>query len=324
LNASTYTGRLGLNSHDRLTTTSHIAQNPTIGTGDVRISVDPRLNAIIVRDSAERMSHYQTLIDALDVEPQMVEIEASIIDISTDKLKEMGVDWRGIKGNEEFLVGSADGLSPAGVVTGGGEGGILSFVTGNSYQFIGKIEALEKDGAAQIVSQPQVVTLSNVEAAFDNSSTFFVRVQCDEEVDLYDVSVGTSLRVTPHVFKDNGEVKIKLLVRINDGSQQAQQVDNIPVVSHSTINTQAIIQANESVLVGGLVREVSSESENRVPILGSIPLLGRLFRSEREHKERVERMFLITPRLINSSRLSSASSDKFEGVRLVQPQESAE
>ncbi len=270
----------------------------------IRIGVDPRLNAIIVRDSPDRMSRYKALIDALDIEPQMLEIEATIIDVNTDRLRELGINWRGIRGDDQLLFGDGStsdlNLNVDRTITPLGRGGFASFVTGNTFKFIGRINALEAKGAARIASSPHVLTLSNVEAIFDTSSTFYVRLEGEDEVDLFNVSVGTSLRVTPHVFKDNGEAKIKLLITIEDGQQENQSVDNIPVVRRSTINTQALINANESVLIGGLVRETTEESVDKVPLLGDVPVFGNLFKSKTKKAERIERMFLISPRLASS------------------------
>jgi type III secretion protein C len=265
------------------------------------------------------MSRYQSLIDSLDVEPQMLEIEATIIDINTGKLKELGINWRWQNNDDEVLFGSGREDSDIRLNTGGnitpfGKGGFISFVLGDNAKFIGRINALESKGAAHIVSRPHVITLSNVEAILDTSETFYVRVAGREEVDLYNVSIGTSLRVTPHVFKDNGEAKIKLLVTIEDGQQTDQEVDNIPVVSRSAINTQALINAGESVLIGGLVREVKQDLEDKIPLLGDIPIMGNLFKTNSKQTKRLERLFLISPKLAvqklkNNDKLSKLISE---------------
>jgi type III secretion protein C len=267
----------------------------------VRIQADPRLNAIIIRDTPERMSRYKYLIDALDVEPQMLEIEATIIDINTDKMRKLGINWRWQNDEDEVLFGNGTEsdlrLMPNTQITPSGKGGFVSFVLGDNAKFIARINALEEKGAAHVVSRPNVLTLSNVEAVFDTSSTFFVRVAGREEVDLYNVSVGTSLRVTPHVFKDDGVARIKLLVTIEDGQRRNESIEGIPIIEQSSINTQALINAGESVLIGGLVRESSSDSENKVPLLGDLPVMGNLFKSTKKNTMRIERLFLISPTL---------------------------
>jgi type III secretion protein C len=255
----------------------------------VTIEVEPRLNAVIVRDAPERLPRYKQLIDALDVEPQSLEIEATIIDVNTDRARELGINWRWSNAGKE--------VSYSGNVPTVGPGGIASVVLGSLGQFFARIRALEAEGAARVVSSPQVVTLSNVEALFDNTQTFFVRVAGREEVDLFNVSAGTSLRVTPHVFKDHNDTRIKLLVNVEDGSLTGQSVDNIPIVEKSSINTQALINEGESLLIGGMVRESKSSNIDKVPGLGDVPVVGNLFKNRTSSHSRVERMFLITPRL---------------------------
>ncbi|WP_029000630.1 type III secretion system outer membrane ring subunit SctC [Azohydromonas australica] len=259
----------------------------------VTIEAEPRLNAIIVRDVAERLVRYEQLIAALDVEPQSLEIEATIIDVNTDRLRELGVNWRWNNAGNSASFGNL----AAGTL---GRGGVATTVLGSLGQFIARINALQAEGAARVVSSPQVVTLSNVEAVFDNTSTFFVRVAGREEVDLFNVSAGTSLRVTPHVFRDQDATRIKLLVNVEDGSLTGRQVDQIPIVERSSINTQALIAEGESLLIGGMTREVSSANVDKVPGLGDVPVVGNLFKNKTSSSARIERMFLITPRLASS------------------------
>ncbi|WP_280156093.1 type III secretion system outer membrane ring subunit SctC [Piscinibacter sp. XHJ-5] len=258
-----------------------------------RIESDPRLNAIIVRDVSERLPRYEQLIAALDVEPQSLEIEATIIDVNTDRLRELGINWRWNNDGRSASFGNVD--APLNL-----RGGIASAVLGSVGQFIARINALQAEGAARVVSSPQVVTLSNVEAVFDNSSTFYVRVAGRDEVDLFNVSAGTSLRVMPHVFRDSDRTRIKLLVQVEDGSLTGRQVDQIPVVERSTINTQALIVEGESLLIGGLVRDATSSSVDKVPGLGDVPVVGNLFKNRTNTTSRIERMFLITPRLAST------------------------
>jgi type III secretion protein C len=288
----------------------------TMGDPDqVRVEADPRLNAVIVRDAPERMAQYEQLIASLDIEPQAIEIEATLIDINTDKMAELGVNWRLTQGRGSLLFGSGNdsdklltGATAVDAITPVGEGGYVSAVLGDSRQFIARIKALQQQGAAKVVSSPQVLTLSNVEAVFDNSQSFYVRVAGKEDVDLFNVSAGTVLRVTPHVFKDQGAVRIKMLVALEDGNLTSRTVDTLPVVERSSINTQALIFEGESMLVGGITRESSGDDTTKVPVLGDIPVLGNLFKYSRTSTSRVERMFLITPRLASNKRSAASGS----------------
>ncbi|ASJ70498.1 type III secretion system outer membrane ring subunit SctC [Granulosicoccus antarcticus] len=277
-----------------------VAANDNGSTSSTRIVADALSNSVIIRDRADRMGSYEELIRSLDKEPKMIEIEATIIDLDTDKLRELGINWRSQGSDGEALVSDGTLTDQFLQSDATGAGGFISLVLGSQQQFIARIKALETQGAARIVSKPHVMTLSNVEALLDTTSTFFVRVEGQEEVDLFDVSVGTTLRVTPHVYERDGRSQIKLRVNIQDGSTSDQEVDRIPVVENSTITTQAIVDVGQSLLIGGLVRESKSNGTSRVPVLGSIPILGALFRSQTKSSTRKERMFLITPRVTNS------------------------
>ena len=294
---------------------SQIPQTPT---NFARVEADTRLNAVLVRDLPERLNQYDKLIEALDVEPQAIEIEATIIDLKTDRLRELGINWRLNDDRASLLFGtgtssdlnlSLNGSLPNGNaygvqgITPLGQGGFMSLVLGGRNNFIARINALQNNNVARVVSSPQVMTLSNVEALFDTTRSFYVRVAGRDDVDLFQVTAGTALKVTPHVFTDrNQQVQIKLLVQIEDGSFTDTRVDTLPVVERSSINTQALIMGGESLLIGGLVRESSSEGVSKVPFLGDVPIIGNLFKTTAQAGERVERMFLISPRLVPARR----------------------
>lgn len=272
--------------------------------GGPRIAIDPSLNAIIVRDRPENMPAYEGLVRALDIAPQIVELEATIIDLNVDKLRELGINWRFQSQGFDALFGGnilrpsgnpADDLSRLGAVN---RGLSLGGVIGANREFIGRINALEQKGAAKIVSRPQIVTLSNVEAVFDRTRTFYVRVRGDRQVDLFNVVAGTVLRVNPHVLVDNGVPRIRMVVGVEDGTILDSEVDDIPVVERASVNTQAMINEGEGLLLGGLTVNAALDAESKIPLLGDIPVLGELFKSRSRTRRQTERLFLITPRII--------------------------
>lgn len=257
----------------------------------VRIEADPNLNTVMVRDYADSMRMYEDLIAQLDREPQLIEIQVTIIDVDRNKLKDLGFDYRFTDGRNDISAGGGD--------PGPQNGGLLlNTVLGDSGNFLARIHALSKNGSAQVVSRPQVLTLSNLEAVLATDQSFFVRVAGDREVDLFDVSVGTSLRVVPSVAGEASTPQIRLRVAIEDGSLSDQTVDDIPIVDRATLNTQAVIHDGQSLLLGGLVRDEMIKDTTKVPVLGDVPGIGRLFRRESEVKASQERLFLISPRIV--------------------------
>lgn len=294
--------------------TQELAPAPLSSPDSVRIEANPATNSLIIRDTADRMGSYDRLVRALDVEPQLVEIEATIIDVNTEKLRRLGVNFRigsggfgGLFGN-----GTADDLrllpnggsleSNVQNIAPTGRGGVISTIIGSQREFIARVNALESRGAARIVSRPQVMTLSNIEAVFDRTRTFFVRVAGSLNVDLFNITAGTTLRVNPHVFTDRGQNRIRVLINIEDGNLVPNlSVDSIPVVERSSVSTQALIANGESLLLGGLTVDADADNVDKVPLLGDIPLLGELFKNRSRQKTRSERLFLITPRLVSLS-----------------------
>lgn len=275
----------------------------------VRIEANPAMNAVIVRDAPQRMASYEQLIRAIDVEPQLVEVEATIIDINTQKLRQLGINWRVSSGGFSALFGNGSDsdlrLLPNGQtlqgntlnITPQARGLSLSSIIGSQNELISRISALEAQGAARVVSRPQVMTLSNVEAVFDRTRTFYVRVAGRQNVDLFNVVAGTTLRINPHVFRDQNQTRIRMLVSIEDGQLSNDAVDGIPIVDRSSVNTQAVILEGESLLLGGLTVDSDSDQVDKIPLLGDIPVVGALFRTKTKQRGRFERLFLITPRL---------------------------
>lgn len=276
----------------------------------VRVEANPYTNAVIVRDVPWRMTAYDSLIRALDVEPQMVELEATIIDIDTDKLRSLGINWRLSTGGFGALFGQGDAsdlrLLPTddsrrdnvNKITPSSLGGTISTIIGNHRQFIARLNALEQKGAARVVSRPQVMTLSDIEAVFDRTRTFYVRVAGREEVDLFNVTAGIVLRVNPHVFRDHDQTRIRMLINIEDGQLSPRSVvDNIPIVERASVSTQAMVLDGDSLLLGGMTADQDTDDITKVPLLGDIPLLGNLFKTRSKHRAHTERLFLITPRL---------------------------
>jgi type III secretion protein C len=256
------------------------------------------------------------VIRALDVKPGIVEIEVRIIEVSTDAVESLGVDWRAQSNRADVQIGrgalpsldfdnARNGQSPpgtgnnpsgAGVLPGGG---VLSLRLGDAGRFLlARVTALAEQGKANMLSSPRVITLDNVEAVLENFETFFVKVAGNLDVDLFNISAGTSLRVTPLIVTEGNEKHIKLAIKIEDGSITNKRVETLPVVQRTAIGTQAYIADGDALLIGGYVREIDNNTEVGVPGVSRIPVFGRLFRYDEKKKQRVERMFLLTPRVV--------------------------
>jgi type III secretion protein C len=291
------------------------------------IEADPRSNAIFVRDRAENMPAFQALIESLDQRPGVLEIDATIIEITDNALKELGVDWRLHSGHMDVQTGNGalaqtgnpDSLNPQGFGNPANQtstgpilstpaGGVLTAVIGGAGRYLlGRVSALQQSDQARVTASPKVETLDNVEAIMDNKQTFYVPVSGYQSADLYSVSAGVSLRVLPMIVPTSSTEQIHLNVHIEDGQLSTQQVGTLPIVSNSTIDTQALINNGESLLIAGYSVDQDDHAETAVPGLSKIPLIGGLFRFKHHQGQRFQRLFLLTPRIIAMSGPSAAN-----------------
>lgn len=275
------------------------------------ILADPRLNAVVVRAPTDRMPFYEDVIRQLDVAVDLVQIRATIVDVTTKYLSELGFEWK-VKakvGAGSITTGfqPKKELTPVNTPILGDGFHFASVLRDAGISFLSRINALEERGEAKILSRPSVVTVNNVEALLENSQTFYVKVGGYQQVDLFNVSAGVVLRVTPHVIKESDGTKIELMVNIEDGSMTEQSVDGIPVVQKSSINTHASVEEDQCLLIGGYFVETKITTEKKVPGLNRIPILGRLFTYKKVDMPTMERMFLIAPSLLKRTAFSPAS-----------------
>jgi type III secretion protein C len=280
------------------------------------IQADARTNSVLIRDLPDRVGQYQQLIDRLDVKRRMVEIEAHIIEIDDGALKQLGVDWHAHSSHVDFQTGSGSAnannfngnvsptfssLDTAGnlVATATPTGGSLTAVIGDASRYLlTRIDALEQNNLARIDASPKVATLDNVEAVMNNKTQFFIPVSGFTSSNLFSVQVGNTLRVLPMVVDTNGTQQIKLQVHVEDGQPTGGSVKDIPEIRTSEIDTEAVVGEGQSLLIAGYRIDSDSNLNTGVPVLSKIPVLGALFRSRTHQSSHMERLVLLTPRVI--------------------------
>jgi type III secretion protein C len=302
--------------------TSVPAESAGVSEFDPLITYDVRLNAVVVRDTKARLRSYGDVIAALDKPVRIIQIQASIIDINVDYSLKYGNQFLftgragSFRASASLLEPAADGqqssitdatanlIDSAGDVIQSGGLNFSSIVLSNAVDFINRIQLLEQDGLANILSQPTVVTLNNLEAVIQRQQTFYVKVPGTYTTDLYDISAGTVMKVTPHVIEDGNQFAINMIVNIQDGEiepETGRQIENLPLTTEDSLNTRAVLRENNSLLIGGLVREERTTDESGVPTIRKIPVIGFFFKQRARTLVRMKRLFLITPKLITRS-----------------------
>ena len=274
-----------------------ISSSKGVNNKNIKIQAEPRSNSILVYDLSSKKSMYQKLISLLDKPSAQIEINVSIIDIDTNSFGELGINWS-----------LTDPTSPNQTTAKfepsefNASKTILNLAH-DAFSF--KLKALSTNKKAKILSRPSVITLDNMEAILDNSQTFYVPVVASKTESgssaLYPITTGSVLKVRPRIISERNNIKIQLDVDIQDGSSQNSDLGGVslPIVKNTTINTQAIVSENESLLVGGYYYEKRSNTHNKVPVLSSIPFFGKLlFKDRAKTYTKNVRLFLITPKVI--------------------------
>ena len=304
---------------------------PPAQRGEVSIWADEATNALIITAPPKTMKSMIAVIDKLDIRRAQVMVEAIIVEVSSDKASELGVTWAIGDKNLNNAVGltkfdkTTGIVGIAGPILGGGATGTtaaaasaigngltlgLGRLRDSGLSFAAIIEALESDGTTNIIGTPIIVTLDNEEAeikvgqevpfvtgSFTNTGSTggggstsvnpFQTVQREQ--------VGLSLKLTPQI-NEGDAVRLKIEQEISSLSQSTQAVDLI--TSNRTINTTVIVEDGGTLVLGGLIQEQVDETQQRVPLLGRIPLIGALFRSDSTKKTKTNLMVFIRPTIL--------------------------
>jgi type III secretion protein C len=260
-----------------------------------RFEPDEGSNSIVVHGRADRMDEYEKLIRRLDRKPRLVELEATIIEVNSDSVDALGVNWsvRGTKGSVS--------LTAPGTVTPGAANtfALGTVIADAGRELLARVNALQGEGKARVLSKPSVLGVANRAAVMREKRVATVRVAGNLEANLFQIEAGTLLEMTPQVTDTEGS-DIKLSLYIEDGSFETRVVDQVPIVKKTEIRTEAYVREGESLLIGGITVESEQVQDNNVPGLSRLPLIGGIFRSSERQTQRTERLFLITPRLLGA------------------------
>jgi type III secretion protein C len=273
------------------------------------IVADEATNTVLVRGSAKQMVEVEALIATLDVPRSMIEVEATIIDISSDEMQALGFDWsiRGNGGVRELQISPAIATSTSsGAIPQGGGYNITTLLASGGRELLARVRALEASGNARVVSQPKVLGAANRTAVLSDKRTASVRVAGNQDARLYSVETGTTLRVTPRLIRQGDQTLIDMELLIEDGGFTSQAVDDVPIAQKTSISTIATLNEGQALLVGGIEVEGSSSGRSAVPWLSRLPVIGGLFRVESSQASRRQRLFLITPKQVQQPNVSTA------------------
>ena len=270
----------------------------------VSVTADPRTNSILIRDAKSKYDYYKNLIDQLDRQVAMIEVEAMMVEVDQKGLNELGLEF-GLLSDRFAYDFPGSGVGRPSLIA----AGATSIV--DPMRFMARLKALSADENAKVLARPTIVTQDNVSAYIDLSQTLYIQVSGERVADVIPITAGSLLQVTPRVVIDEQEERIFLRIEIQDGSlTENTQGINMPRVQNTSLSTQAVIQREKAILIGGYNRESTEVNDYKVPLLGDIPYIGKAFTSTEKRTQTVARLFLITPRLIDRPIHDSESTRK--------------
>ena len=292
------------------------------------IAVDARTNTLIINDTVQSIDKVRKMIDLLDIAVKQVMVEARIVRASTDFTKEMGVKWgilsQGINSNNNLLVGGSDTTlwdlkTPddegkytiqrpdnlnvdLGVTAPGASSIAFGLISLSDFMLDLELSALQADGYGEVISTPKVLTADKQPAKVASGTQ--IPYQSSEggganavsKTEFVDATL--SLDVTPSITPDG---KIQMMLKIKNDSVGTPTPTGQYTINKNEINTNVLVDNGETVVLGGIFEQLTSTSQTKVPFLGDLPYVGRLFRKDAKTDKKSELLIFVTPRIVNDS-----------------------
>ena len=301
---------------------------------DISIRADESLNSLIITAPPSVLSTIKGVIAKLDVRRAQVLVEALIVEVNEDLSRDLGIEWRSNNsdGEAESLFGGFSAFPGAAspfvpnengdVVL--GRGLSLGYFRGADLRSI--VRALEGEANANILSTPSILAMDNEEAKIlvGENVPFITGSQSREgQSDPFQTiqrqDIGVLLKIKPHI---NNSDSVTLQIEQTVESIAPSDAATADIVTNKReISTRALIDNNQILVLGGLIRDEIVESESKVPLLGSIPILGRVFRSSSSKVIKKNLMVFIHPVILRDSKSSSeATRTRYEYMQRNQDQ----
>ena len=316
-----------------------------------QIQADPSTNSLIISAPEPQFRQIRAVIDKLDGRRAQVLIESLIVEVSAEKVAEFGIQWQGIMGKYGSTLGmlgvnsnqtgtnildlalaaaSGNASTIAGALGNKPNGGTIAVaprINGNYY--LGALaNFLENTGDANVLSTPNLLTLDNEEAQIiigENvpfvtgsyaNATGGGTVNPFTTVERKDV--GLMLRVRPQI-SENGSVKLSMYQEISKVNGSTASNANGPTTSKRAIESSVMVQDGNVIVIGGLLEDAYSLGQDKVPVMGDLPLVGGLFRNESRQRKKTNLMVFLRPIVIRDDATSDALvQDRYEAIRALQ------
>jgi len=298
-------------------------KDPIIST-DVKIVADKATNSLVISADPDEFETLQKVLKGLDQPRKQVYVEAAIMEVTADDTFDFGVSWQGggkfgASGDETLMfgTGNAEGLvtnvdSATKMLGGTGVSfGVLSLpfsYDGKDYFSLGAfVQASQTNSDVNIISTPQLMTLENEEAKVvvaENRPYQTSTNTSNADIDYANYEykdVGVTLKVTPQI-NDRGSVKMKIFQEVSrvDDSATTAALIKTPITRKRQAETTVEVADGQTVVIAGLIEDSATDTVNKIPGLGDIPLLGWLFKTDSKKMGKKNMFVFLTPHVVNS------------------------
>lgn len=306
----------------------------------VNIQADETLNALIIRAEPSDMADLQAIVNQLDVRRAQVLIEAAIVEVSGDMSSALGVQWASIDQNKAVgginftnvgnnlngIIGAIEGTGPvalgAGISLAGGERD-----SSGTQGYGALLQALASNSNANLLSTPSLMTLDNEEAVivvgqnvpFITGSTSTSETGGNPFQTITREDVGLTLRVLPQI-NDGDVIRLMVQQEVSSVVPTSSAIASSDLITNKrSIETNILAENGETIVLGGLISDESSDSVQKIPILGDIPGLGALFKSRNKTAKKSNLIVFLKPSIIRDSKQSKeASKSQYDKIRSLQ------
>lgn len=309
---------------------SDVMKSLTTGSGSLlspsgTITFDDRSNVLLIQDDARSLKNIKKLIAELDKPIEQIVIEARIVTITDESLKELGVRWGIFNPTEaahrvggsldangfsnisnNLNVNFATTVTPAGSLA-------LQVAKINGRLLDLELTALERENNVEIIASPRLLT-TNKKSASIKQGTEIPYVVTNGKNDTQSVEFREAvlgLEVTPHISKDNN-ILLDLLVSQNSpGNRVAYGQNEVVSIDKQEINTQVFAKDGETIVLGGVFHDTITKGVDKVPLLGDIPGIKHLFSKKSERHQKRELVIFVTPHILKQGeRMEMAKKEK--------------
>lgn len=276
------------------------------------IAVDNRTNRIWIEDVKTRIINIKQLVQRLDIPVQQVLIEARIVNVNKDFARDLGLRFGVAKASLSGINALQNqALNPGGVrladrlnfdlvtsplVGSAGPTGIAFAKLGKGILLDLELSALESEGMGEIISSPRLITTNQQTATIESGEEipYQEKMYSGATAVVFKKAV-LSLKVTPEITPDR---RILMDLHINQDIPSAKLINNVPSILTKELQTRVMVDDGCTIVLGGIYKEDVYKTVNRVPFLGSLPIVGSVFRSESTARRNEELLIFITPRII--------------------------